>query len=58
MSYILLAVSIIWFIVRAAFGLPDGVPVFSWNVFLVGDILAAIAGLAGLYFLVNSPYDN
>jgi len=53
MGFAFIAVSIMWFVVRVVFKLPDGTPLFSGNVFLFGDIIAAFLGIGGLYLLVK-----
>jgi hypothetical protein len=45
------AVSVIWFLVRRGLGIPDHTPLFHGGVFLFGDGLAAIVGVAGVILL-------
>jgi len=42
------AVSLIWFFVRGYLGMPDDTPLFQEGIFLFGDRLAVILGVAGL----------
>lgn len=41
-------VSLIWFFVRGYLGMPDNTPLFHEGIFLFGDRLAVILGIAGV----------
>lgn len=45
-------VSLIWFFVRAYLGMPDNTPLFQEGIFLFGDRLAVILGIAGVILAV------
>ena len=40
-------VSLIWFFVRGYLGMPDDIPLFHEGIFLFGDRLAVVLGIAG-----------
>lgn len=45
-------VSLIWFFVRGYLGMPDDTPLFHEGIFLFGDRLAVILGIAGIILAV------
>jgi hypothetical protein len=45
-------VSLIWFFVRGYLGMPDNTPLFQEGIFLFGDRLAVILGIAGVILVV------
>jgi len=47
-----IAVSLIWFFVRGYLGMPDNTPLFQEGIFLFGDRLAVILGIAGIILTI------
>lgn len=45
-------VSLIWFFVRGYLGMPDGTRLFQEGIFLFGDRLALILGIAGVILAI------
>ena len=45
-------VSLIWFFVRGYLGMPDNTPLFQEGIFLFGDRLAVILGIAGVILTI------
>ena len=45
-------VSLIWFFVRGYLGMPDNAPLFQEGIFLFGDRLAVILGIAGVILTI------
>jgi hypothetical protein len=45
-------VSLLWFFVRGYLGMPDNTPLFQEGIFLFGDRLAVILGIAGIILTV------
>jgi len=45
-------VSLLWFFVRGYLGMPDNTPLFQEGIFLFGDRLAVILGIAGVILAV------
>lgn len=45
-------VSLIWFFVRGYLRMPDDTPLFQEGIFLFGDRLAVILGIAGVILAV------
>jgi len=44
--------SLLWFFVRGYLGMPDNIPLFQEGIFLFGDRLAVILGIAGVILAV------
>ena len=47
-----IVVSLIWFFVRGYLGMPDNTPLFQEGIFLFGDRLAVILGVAGVILTI------
>jgi arginine exporter protein ArgO len=45
-------VSLIWFFVRGYLGMPSNTPLFQSGIFLFGDRLAVILGIAGVVLTI------
>ena len=45
-------VALLWFFVRGYLGMPDDIPLFQEGIFLFGDRLAVILGIAGAILVV------
>ena len=45
-------VSLIWFFVRGYLRMPDNTPLFQEGIFLFGDRLAVILGIAGVILAI------
>jgi len=47
-----IVVSLIWFFVRGYLGMPGNTPLFHEGIFLFGDRLAVILGIAGIILAI------
>jgi arginine exporter protein ArgO len=47
-----IVVSLIWFFVRGYLGMPNNTPLFQEGIFLFGDRLAVILGIAGVILTI------
>jgi len=47
-----IVVSLIWFFVRGYLGMPNNTPLFQEGIFLFGDRVAVLLGIAGVILVV------